>query len=204
MYDLISKFEASQIEIKEAVRLFDEFKEYRKDREAGEEYELVQHWANDLKLDKYFELIDENEFRNKRTNIDGLLTSIEEDPFGLESDKEFKKEQTDTFLKTQKEIGINMAVVMFMVDAMQYFKNLSAAKVKEIALEIAMLGTQGINPAQGNNYKLSNIPNKDFSGYNLLAYYYVSWMLAMPEQIDKLGLEYEQEYATALSIKNNK
>ena len=33
-YDLISKFEASQIEVKEAVRLFDEFKEYRKDKEA--------------------------------------------------------------------------------------------------------------------------------------------------------------------------
>ncbi len=202
-YDLISKFEASQIEIKDAVRLFDEFKEYRKDRQAGEEYELVQHWANDLKLDKYFELIDENEFRNKRTNIDGLLTSIEEDPYALESDKEFKKEQTDTFLKSQKEIGINMAVVMFMVDAMQYFKNLSADKVKGIALEIAMLGTQGINPAKGNSYKLSNIPNKDFSGYHLLAYYYVSWSKAIPEMLDKLNLPYAEEYEMAKQMFNS-
>jgi hypothetical protein len=202
-YDLISKFEASQNEIKEAVRLFDEFKEYRKDREAGEEYELVQHWANDLKLDKYFELIDENEYRNKRTNIEGLLTSIEEDPFGLESDKEFKKEQTDTFLKSQKEIGINMAVVMFMVDAMQYFKNLSKTKVKEIALEIAMLGTQGINPAHGNNYKLSTIPNKDFSGYHLLAYYYVSWSSAIPEMVEKLNLPYAKEYEMAKQMFNS-
>ncbi len=201
-YDLISKFEASQIEIKEAVRLFDEFKEYRKDKEPGEEYKLVQHWANDLKLDKYFELIDENEFRNKRTNIDSLLTSIEEDPYGLESDKEFKKEQTDTFLKSQKEIGINMAVVMFMVDAMQYFKNLSPAKIKEIAIEIAMLGTQGINPAQGNNYKLSNIPKKDFSGYHLLAYYYVSWSKAIPEMVDKLNLPYAKEYEMAKQMFN--
>ena len=95
-----------------------------------------------------------------------------------------------------------MAVVMFMVDAMQYFKNLSASKVKEIALEIAMLGTQGINPAQGNNYKLSNIPNKDFSGYHLLAYYYVSWMLTMPEQVDKLGLDYAKEYEMAKQMKS--
>ena len=179
-------------------------KNIAKTKKPGEEYELVQHWANDLKLDKYFELIDENDFRNKRTNIDGLLTSIEEDPFGIEEDKEFKKEQTDTFLKSQKEIGINMAVVMFMVDAMQYFKNLSAAKVKEIALEIAMLGTQGINPAQGNNYKLSNIPNKDFSGYHLLAYYYVSWKQAIPDQVDKLELEFEKEYAMAKQMKQEK
>ena len=201
-YDLSSKFEASQTEIKEAVRLFDEFKEYRKDKEAGEEYELVQHWANDLKLDKYFELIDENEFRNKRTNIENLLTSIEEDPFGLESDKEFKKEQTDTFIKSQEEIGINMAVVMFMVDAMQYFENLSPAKVKEIAIEIAMLGTQGINPAEGNNYKLSNIPKKDFSGYHLLAYYYVSWSNAMPEMVNNLNLPYAKEYEMAKQMFN--
>src|ERR1035437_4464322 len=201
-YDLISKFEASQIEIKEAVRLFDEFKEYRKDKEAGEEYELVQHWGDDLKLDKYFELIDENEFRNKRTNIDSSLTSIEKDPFGLEVDKEFKKEQTNTFLKSQKEIGINMAVVMFMVDAMQYFQKLSPAKVKEIALEIAMLGTQGINPASGNNYKLYHVPNKDFSGYHLLAYYYVSWSQAIPEMVDKLNLPYAKEYALAQQMFN--
>jgi hypothetical protein len=80
-------------------------------------------------------------------------------------------------------------------------KNLPPAKVKEIALEIAMVGTQGINPATGNNYKLSNIPNKDFSGYHLLAYYYVSWMLAIPEMVDKLNLPYTKEYEMAQTLK---
>ncbi|HEV8084149.1 MAG TPA: hypothetical protein VGP55_13160 [Chitinophagaceae bacterium] len=198
-YDLISKFEASQREITEVVRLFNEFKEYRKDREPGEEYELVQHWGNDLKLDKYFELIDENDYRNKRTNIDSLLTSIEEDPFGLEVDKEFKKEQTDTFLKSQKEIGINMAVVMFMVDALQFFDSMSTEKIKKIALEIAMYGTQGYHPEK-KDYKISLIPNKDFSGYHILAYYYVSWALAIPEMLSQLQLPYNDEYKLATSM----
>lgn len=202
-YDLISKFVPSQMELKEAQRFFEEYMEYRKDRSAGEEYELVQNWGDDLKVNKYFELVDENEFRNKRTNIDGLLNAIEQDPFDLESDKEFKKEQTDTFLNSQKDIGLNMAVVMFMVDAMQHFKNLSPTKVKEIALEIAMVGTQGINPASGNNYKLSNIPNKDFSGYHLLAFYFVSWSQALPEMVAKLNLPYEKEYAMAKQMFNS-
>lgn len=201
-YDLISKFEGNPLEIKEAKRLFEEFQEYRKDRKAGEEYELVQHWGTDLKLDKYFELVDEDEFRNKRTNIDGLLSSIEQDPFDTESDKEFKDEQTDTFLKSQKAIGLNMAVVMFMVDAMQVFSTLSKNKVREIALEIAMVGTQGINPSQGNEYKLHNIPNKKFSGYHLLAFYYVSWSQAIPEMLDKLNLPYDKEFDMAKQMYN--
>ena len=45
----------------------------------------------------------------------------------------------------------------------------------------------------GNSYKLTYIPKKDFSGYHLLAYYYVSLMLAMPEMLDELGLDYEKE-----------
>jgi len=30
-----------------------------------------------------------------------------------------------------------------------------------------------------------------------LSYYYVSWALAMPDQVEKLGLPYQQEYELA-------
>ena len=199
-FDLIAKFNALPFEVKEANRLYAEFLEYRKDRTAGEEYELVQHWGDDLKLNTYFELINEEEFRNNRTDIEGLLSSIEADPFGLESNKRHKEKEMKTFQEKAQEVGLNMAVVMFMVDAMQVFSKMSAEKIKATALEIAMLGTQGINPAPGNNYKLSNIPKKDFSGYNLLAFYYVSWAMAIPEKVDELNLSYEKEYEMALKM----
>lgn len=195
--DLISKFNALPSELKEANRLYDEFVEYRKDRNAGEEYELVQHWGDDLKLNKYFELIDEEEYRNNRTNIEGLLSAIEADPFGLESNKKFKEKEMKIFQESAQKIGLNMAVVMFMVDAMQVFDKMSAEKIKATALEIAMLGTQGINPESGNNYNLSNIPKKDFSGYHLLAYYYVSWSIAIPEMLPELNLPYDKEFEMA-------
>jgi tetratricopeptide (TPR) repeat protein len=200
--DLINDFKASPIELKQAQAFFEEFLEYRDDRSPGEEYELVSHWGDDLKLN-YYDLVDENTFRNVNNDVDALLTSIENDPFDLQSDRTFKDKQTETFLKSQEAIGLNMAVVMFMVDAMQYFKKLSPAKVKEIALEIAMVGTQGINPAPGHSYKLANIPNKDFSGYHLLAYYYVSWSQAIPEMLDKLNLPFAKEFDLAKTIYKN-
>ena len=63
-----------------------------------------------------------------------------------------------------------------------------------------MLGTQGIHPDQ-QGYKLTNVPGKAFSGYHLLAYYYVSFKLAIPEMLDDLQLPYDREYETALQFR---
>lgn len=199
--DLVSRFNPTPNEIREANALFKEYKEYQTDREAGEEYELVQHWAEDLKVDKYFELIDEDTHR-KRVETGNLIDSIENDPFGLESDKDFKQSEMDKFQKSQAAIGVNMAVVMFMVDALQYFKDKPKDKIKTIALEIAMLGTQGIVPGGEHKYKLANVPSKEFSGYHLLAYYYVSWSIAIPEMLAELKLPYDKEFELAKQMLN--
>ncbi len=64
------------------------------------------------------------------------------------------------------------------------------------------IGTQGINPSSTNKYKVNSIPSKEFSGYNLLAYYYVSWSIAMREMLAELGLNYEKEFELATQINN--
>ena len=95
-----------------------------------------------------------------------------------------------TFQEKAKSIGTNMAVVMFMVDALQYFENIPVQKTKEIAFEIARLGTQGIRPDE-KDYQLHLVPGKKFSGYHLLAYYYVSWKIAVPDMLSKLQLVFQ-------------
>ena len=80
--DLIPNFNPSGIETNMAKKFYEEFYEYRDDRAAGEEYELVENWAKDLKLEKYFSLVDENEYRKDKT-FDNLLEKIEKDPFDL-------------------------------------------------------------------------------------------------------------------------
>ena len=198
-FDFIQDFKATPNELKLATGFYNEYIEYGDDKETAEEYELVYHWAEDLNLDRYFELVNENEFRTKRSDITNLLASIENDPYDLESNDPYKKRQMDKFQESQKRIGTNMAVVMFMIDALQFFEGKPENKIKEIAIEIATQGIHGYSPDK-HNYRISSIPGKTFSGYHILAYYYVSWALAIPEMLSQLQLPYDEEYKIALTM----
>ena len=199
--DLIKNYKASHDEYKNAETMYAEFKKMLADKKPGQEYNLVHSWADKLKLGAYFELIEENEYRNLRTDPDALIETVEQDPLKLQSDIAHKQREQDAFDKTQKDIGLNMAVVMFMVDALQYFKNVSKEQIKKVAHEIAILGTQGIRP-DVKDYKLKTVPDKAFSGYHLLSYYYVSWTLAIPEMVKDLNLPFDKEYKLALTMFN--
>lgn len=197
--DLIKDFKATSNELKHANDFYEEYLQYKDDKEPAEEYGLVLHWAEDLKLDKNFELVAETEFRTKRTNIDELLSSIENDPFDLGSKDPQKAREMEKFQKSQQNIGTNMAVVMFMLDALQFFNEMPQEDIKKIAFEIAMQGTQGYSPDKGD-YRIHSIRGKTFSGYHILAYYYVSWALAIPEMLSQLQLPYDAEYKLALTM----
>lgn len=199
--DLLKEFKATVLELKQAQTFYDEFLEYKNDRQAAEEYELVQHWADDLKLSQNFDLIFETEYRNKRTDIDNLLESIENDPFDLDSDQSLKEKDMTDFQKSQEDVGVNMAVAMYMLEALQYFEPKPQEEIKKIAFEIAMLGTHGFTPTK-QGYKLASIDQKEFSGYHILAYYYVSFALAIPEMLTQLQLPYDKEYQMALTMYN--
>lgn len=198
-YDSLKEFKATPAEIRFANDFFEEYLQYREDKEPAEEYELVQHWAQDLKLDKNFELVSETEYR-RRSNVDELLNAIEKDPYDLDTKDPYKERQMEKFQKGQEELGTNMAVVMFMVDALQYFENKPKEEIKKIAFEIATQGTQGYSPTK-HDYRISALPGKLFSGYHILAYYYVSWALALPDMVEQLNLPYENEYKLALTFK---
>ena len=105
----------------------------------------------------------------------------------------------EKFQKHQEEIGTNMAIVMFMVEALNHFKEKDAEVIKQSAFEIAMLGTLGIDTNK-KDYIISSINNKRFSGNQVLAFYYVSWALAMPEQVQHLGLDFAKEFEMAKKI----
>lgn len=198
-FDFIKDFNATSSELKHANDFYQEYLQYKDDKEPAEEYELVLHWAEDLKLDKNFELVNEKEFRTKRTNIDELLSSIEKNPFDLESKDPHKEREMKKFQESQRSTGTNMAVVIFMVDALKFFDGMPNEEIKKIAFEIAMQGTQGYSPDKAD-YRISSIKGKSFSGYHILAYYYVSWALAIPEMLSQLQLPYDNEYILALKM----
>ena len=195
-FDFLKDFQATPAELKQANEFYEEYLQYRDDKEPAEEYELVRNWAEDLNLDKNFELIAEKEYHAKRTNIDSLLHSIENDPFNIDSKDPSEERDMDKFQKNQKSIGTNMAVVMFMVSAMEYFEGMAVNEIRKIAVDIALQGRLGYSPDK-DGYRINSIPNREFSGYNILAYYYVSWMLSSPELINDLQLPFDEEFQLA-------
>ena len=202
-FDFIKDFNATPSELKLSTDFYEEYLQYKDDKKPAEEYEMVLHWAEDLNLDMNFELMNEHECRTKQTDIDSLLTSIENDPYDLESKDPYKKREMDKFQKSQEGNGTNMAVVMFMVDALEFFESKPKEEIKKIAFEIATQGTLGFKP-DNNNYRINSIKGKTFSGYHILAYYYVSWSLAIPEMVFQLQLPFDTEYKLALTMNNPK
>ena len=84
-----------------------------------------------------------------------------------------------------------------MFDAIKKLSALTADKVKAIAMEIVMLGANGIDVSRSGGYTLKTMPGEDFFGYRLLADYYVSRKIALPEHLAKVGLPFDDAYALA-------
>ncbi len=93
--------------------------------------------------------------------------------------------------------AVTMMMAMYMLDAIKKLSALTADKIKAIAMEIAMLGANGIDVSRSGGYVLKTMPGEDFSGYRLLANYYVSWKIALPEHLAKVGLPFDDAYALA-------
>jgi len=197
--DLTFDHKPTKIELNKAIELYDEFKEYRLDKQPGEEYELVQHWAEDLDLDSYFELVPEDNFINK--TIDQVLSEIENDPYDLNTTDSSKERKMKMFLDEHKDKELNTAVVMYMVGALKYFESMPNSKIKEIAFELATLGISGIDPNK-DGYIVPSIKGESFTGYRALSYYYVSWALSAPEMLEQLQMPFNKEFDMAKQLYN--
>jgi Flp pilus assembly protein TadD len=196
--DLTGSFKPTQTELNQARQLYNEYLEYKEDKEPAEEYELIQNWAEDLKLEKFFELQSELQYRkNKDTNA--IFESLQNDPLGIQEPDPEKERLMKKFQESQKSMGTNMAVMFFMIDALQFFEGMPTEKIKKIAFEIALQGTQGYSPDK-KDYTINLIPGKTFSGYHILAYYYVSWAISAPEMLSQLQLPFDNEYKMAKSM----
>lgn len=135
-----------------------------------------------------------------RQTADSILDTITKDPYGLDADDPVAERKMKQFLEHHGDKETNQAVVMYMVSALQYFEGMSKEEVKKIAMEIATLGIAGIDP-QKDGYHIPSIKDSSFTGYKTLAYYYVSWALAIPEMLGQLGMPFDNEYELAKQLK---
>lgn len=198
--DLVNEFKPSSSVVKTADNFFEQFKMYQKTFDPGDEYELIMHWAKALHFEKYFELVDENEFRNsKRNESRSAVKNQSKDTI----DDRVQEEKNELFREFHNKTGLNMSVAMFMVEALDFFDEMSIDDVKVVAFEIALKGAKGYN-LEKNDYEIVSMPGKIFTGYEILAYYYVSCLISMPEILFKLQLPFDDEYSYAQSVFSEK
>lgn len=196
--DMIEQFKATPLQLKQASQLFTEFNEYRYDKQPGEEYEIIINWGKDLNLEQLFNLV-KVDVSNSQTPEE-LIQKIEDNPYeALKPSDEEDAKHLD-FIKQHSTEEINTAVAFYMIGAMEFFEKKPKEETKAIAFEFATLGMGGISPEK-KNYTVPALGKKQMTGYQALAYYYVSWAIAIPEMLSKLQLPFEKEFKLALQLK---
>ena len=202
--NLINEYHPTKQEYNQAKDLYDEFKAYLDSYKAGDEYEMMEYFVQSFNMEDLVEMMDENKITNrmkadislKSDLTDRGKTALSEEDVDV-ANAQFALNHQDGADSTE-----TMMMSMYMLGAMEYFDTIDSRDVHRIAIEIAMVGVNGISP-QGN-YSIKSLPDKEFGGYQFLAWYYVSWARAIPDKLDSLGLPFSKAYESALQMYNAK
>ena len=202
--NLIGQYHPTKQELMHAKDLYDEFKAYLDTYKAGDEYEMVEYFVQSFNMEELIEIIDESQVTegmkadlSMRNDLKDLAKDALSEEDADAANAQFALNHQDGADPTE-----TMMMSMYMLGAMEYFDTLNPYDVHRIALEIAMVGVTGIDPKK--KYSIKSIPDKEFGGYQLLAYYYVSWARAIPDKLAHLGLPFSKAYDSALQMYNAK
>ena len=202
--NLIGQYQPTKQEYEHAKDLYEEFKAYLNTYNPGDEYEMLEYFVESFNMEDLVEIINESEVTagmKADLSMKGDLQDLAEEAMSAE-DVDVANAQFALNHQDGGDATETMMMSMYMVGAMEYFDKLTDQDVHRIALEIAMVGVTGIDPKK--KYSIKSIPEKEFGGYQLLAYYYVSWARAIPHMLDKLGLPFSKAYESALELYNAK
>ena len=199
--DLIEEHQPTMAEREQAETFYREYEECRTRHTPGDEYELLQRWAKQLYLQNYFSLVEEESgFREHGDLRERLCAEAKADLFGtcdtLSEATNPADKKMPVYTEAHQDKDINVAVTRFMVEALHYFKNLTDSEINEIAIQIDLMCGAGITP-DAEGYIVPLIAAKTLTGYQMLAYYYVSWAKVFPEYLQQLQLPFDKEYEFA-------
>lgn len=204
-FNFINQYKPTKAEYNQALDLYEEFKAYLNTYNKGDEYEMLEYFTQSFNMEDFMEIVDENTLIKSKTPKEyTLLDEIDRRLSEAPSDEDVDVSNAQFALDHQDGADPmeTMMMSMYMLSAMQYFDKLSHDEVKKIAFEIATVGINGISPQK--KYSINSIADKEFGGYEFLAYYYVSWAREFPDALDKLGLPFNKAYETALEMYNAK
>ena len=202
--NLIGQYHPTKQELEHAKDLYEEFKAYIDTYKAGDEYEMLEYFVQSFNMEEFIEIVDESQVTagmKADLSMKGDLEDLAEGALS-EEDADVANAQFALNHQDGADPTETMMMSMYMLGAMDYFDTLPSQDVHRIAIEIAMVGVTGIDPKK--KYSIKSMPDKEFGGYQLLAWYYVSWARAIPEKLEHLGLPFSKAYESALQMYNAK
>ena len=159
-------------------RLFELWQECQDSLQPGDEYDLVDAFADLLDLRGWYEW--------------------KADPGTREVTKAPAREGTTNaeLLRTK-----HPAAVLHLLDALRRYAPLTVEQVREIAFEIGMLGQRGLDYADpAPKYTLQTIPGENFTGLQLMCLMHAGFKRLAPEH--DTGMDLDAPFLTALELFN--
>ena len=148
-------------------------------------------------MENYFSLIEENDYRRSKAPDENIFQEPEH--FIKAEPEQVSKNRIDY----SKEPAGQAAVTMYCLSALQHFEGMELAEIQKVGFEIGLLGQQGIDPSNHDKkYTLKSIPDKEFTGLQLLAYMYSAFQVIDP--FLDTGLEFKKEYEAAKKLHEKK
>ncbi|HEX7516887.1 MAG TPA: hypothetical protein VF345_06340 [Chthoniobacterales bacterium] len=159
-------------------RLFQLWKERRDSLQPGDEYDLVDAFADLLGLRGWYEW--------------------QPDPGTHEVTEPLAKEGTTNPELLREKFP---AAVWFLLDALKRYAPMDVEEVRAIAFEIGMLGRSGLDYSSAEKkYTLRTIPGETFSGLHLMCLMHAGFKRIAPE-LDS-GMDLEEPFLQALELFN--
>jgi len=158
-------------------KLFQHWKSRYSFLEPGQEYELVDDFADILGLRDWY--------------------LWQKDPGNQEIGKLDEHSRANNELLQQRE----SEAIGYFVDALGRFNRLAQDKIREISFEIALLGNRGLDfVSNERKYSLAALPGEKFNGLELMCLMYAGFRRVAPDQ--DVGMPLEEPFMKALSMFN--
>ncbi len=146
----------------------------------GEEYEIVDVWAEKLGLKEWYQWQED--------------TGSSKEP-----EKTKHEAATDPELLKKK----HPVAVWYFLDSLEKFDSMTEEEIRSVSFEIGMLGSTGLDySSPDEKYTLRSLPGKKFSGLHLMCIMYAGFKRIAPEQ--DLGMDLEEPYRSAFQLHKHK
>lgn len=174
------KFDAFPI----AQKIYQHFQARNKGKlEPGDEYMLVDEFAEMLGVRDWYQWIDDPGVAPQPAREQAAATDAH--PQGTTNPALLR--------------SMDMASAMYLLAALERFEKLPATKVKQIALEIAVLGMSGLDySSPKKKYRLNALPGEEFSALEVMCLMHAGLRQVEPN-IDT-GMDLDEPFCTAKQL----